>query len=59
VFVAFGIQHEMRMHRIVICGQSGSTIFFHIVLKTIRFFFLNKDVIERKMRVLIFFTTLV
>ena len=28
--VSFGIQRAMRMPRIVICGLSGSTIFFHI-----------------------------
>ena len=27
VFVALGIRHAMRMHRIVICGQPRSTIF--------------------------------
>ena len=27
---ALGIQHAMRMGRIVICGLSDSTIFFHI-----------------------------
>ena len=31
VFVALGIQHAMRMRRIVICGLPGSTIFFHII----------------------------
>ena len=30
VCVAVGIHHAMRMHRIVICGLSGCTLFFHI-----------------------------
>jgi len=31
VFVALHIQHAMRVLHIVICGLSGSTIFFHII----------------------------
>ena len=31
MFVAFGIQHAVRVHCIVICGMSGFTIFFHII----------------------------
>jgi hypothetical protein len=31
VFVAFGTQCAMRMRHIVICGQAGSTVFFHLV----------------------------
>jgi len=31
VFVALGIQHVMRVRRIVICDLSGSTVFFHII----------------------------
>ena len=31
VFVALGIQREMRMRRIVICCLPDSTIFFHII----------------------------
>jgi hypothetical protein len=30
-FVALDTQHAMRMCHIVICGLSGSTIFFHII----------------------------
>ena len=31
VFVALGIQNEMRMYHIVVCGLPCSTIFFHII----------------------------
>jgi len=31
VSVALGIQRAMRMRHIVICGLSGSAIFFHII----------------------------
>jgi hypothetical protein len=31
VFVALGIQHEMRLRHIVICGLCGSTIFLHVI----------------------------
>jgi hypothetical protein len=31
VSVALAIQHAKRMRRIVICGLSDSTIFFHII----------------------------
>jgi len=31
VFVGLGIQHAVRMRRVIICGLSGSTILFHII----------------------------
>ena len=31
MFVSFGIQHAVREHRVVVCGLSGSTIFFHVI----------------------------
>jgi hypothetical protein len=34
VFVALGIQCEMRMRHAIICGLSGSAIFFHIFSQT-------------------------
>ena len=35
--LASGIQHEMPMRHIVICGLPGSTVFFHIISKRTRF----------------------
>jgi len=29
VFVDLGIQHALRMRRVVVCGLSCSTVFFH------------------------------
>jgi hypothetical protein len=37
VFLALGIQHAMRMCRVVICGLSVSTLHFHIISKRGRF----------------------
>ena len=38
VTVASVVQHATRMRHIVICGPSGSTLFFKIVSQTLRFF---------------------
>jgi hypothetical protein len=35
VIVALGIQYAMRMRHIVICGVSGSSIFFYIISQTL------------------------
>ena len=37
VSVALGIQHTMRMGHIGICGLSGPTMFFHLILQSARF----------------------
>ena len=34
VFVAVGFQHTMRLRCTVICGLSGPTVIFHIILQT-------------------------
>ena len=31
MFVALGVQPEMRMRYIVICGLSGTEVFFYII----------------------------
>jgi hypothetical protein len=56
VFVALNIQHEMRVHHIVICDLPGSIIFFHYFINvTIQ----KKKVTKNEMRILIFSKTLV
>jgi hypothetical protein len=50
VSVALGIRHATRMRHIVIGGLPGYTIFFHILIKTVRF---SKKVTEGKMCVLV------
>ena len=32
ISVALGIQSAIHMHLFVICGLSGSTVFFHIII---------------------------
>jgi len=54
LFVALGIQRTMRVRHYVICGLSGSTIFFHVVLKGDGF---REEVVEYEMYVLIFSTS--
>ena len=56
MFVALVIQHVMRMRLIVICSQSGCSIFSHIFSKRHDFFF--KKGTEYKMCVLISSTVL-
>jgi hypothetical protein len=57
LFEASGIQDAMRMHHIVVYGLSGCIVFFRVILSTERFF--REKNIERKMCILIFFTTFV
>jgi len=56
VFVALVIQHAMRMRHIAVCGLSGYTILFYVLLKGMIF---GNKVIEYKMCVLIFSTLFV
>jgi len=46
-FVALGIQQAKCMRHIVICGPSGSTLFFHIISLTTQFF-KNKNLLDIK-----------
>ena len=55
VFLAFGIQHAMRMRHTVVCVLSGCIIFLHIISQIAR---LKKKFTKRKMRVLTFSTIL-
>jgi hypothetical protein len=41
-----GMQHIIRMRHIIVCGLSGSTVFFHIISQ--RHDFRKKKVIEHK-----------
>ena len=37
VFVALGVKRAMCTRHIVICGLSGSTVFFHVISQTAHF----------------------
>jgi hypothetical protein len=45
VLIALGIQQAMRVGHIVICGLSGSTLFFHVIPQTAQF---SKNFTEHK-----------
>ena len=44
MFVALGTQHAMRMRHIIICGLSGSTVFFHIKVSRLLKNFLQQKI---------------
>ena len=53
VFLALGIQHAMRMRRVVICGLPRSTILFHITYSECVFVALGIQYAMRMRRVFV------
>ena len=53
VSVALGTRYAVRMCPMVVCGLSGSTIFFNIISHTARFYIKTKNAIEHRTCVLI------
>jgi len=48
VFVALGMQHAIRMRRVINCGLLGCIMFLHIILQKVQLSG-KKKVIEHKM----------
>jgi hypothetical protein len=49
VFVALGIQLATRMRRIVICGLSGSTLFFNVISYLLHYSIYRRPVLGPKL----------